>query len=99
MAATLKVHKCHIQKVCFRLPYGEKILLIGCWPRFREEFLRFDDSKATPILGVCYNHTHITRESAVMASECSLEAMVREFHIYEDIWDATVGEELPCQRA
>ena len=33
-----------------------------------------------------------------MVSEFSIEAMVREYHIYEDIWDATVGEELLCQR-
>ena len=37
-------------------------------------------------------------ETAVMASELSVGAMVRGYHIYEDIWDATVGEELPCQR-
>ncbi len=28
----------------------------------------------------------------------SLEAMVRGYHAYKDIWTAVVGEELPCQR-
>ena len=44
------------------------------------------------------NHTHITRESAVMVNEFSVEAIVGGYHIYEDIWNATVGEEMPCQR-
>ena len=33
-----------------------------------------------------------------VAREFSIEAMVCRYHIYEDIWDATVGEEQPCQR-
>ncbi len=28
----------------------------------------------------------------------SVEAMVRGYHTYKDIWTAVVGEELPCQR-
>ncbi len=28
----------------------------------------------------------------------SVEAMVRDYHAYKDIWTAVVGEELPCQR-
>ncbi len=28
----------------------------------------------------------------------SVEAMVRGYHAYKDIWTAVVGEELPCQR-
>ena len=28
----------------------------------------------------------------------SIEAMVRGYHVYQDIWNATVGEELYCQR-
>jgi len=46
------------------------------------------------------NHTHITRESAVMASDYLVAWIVefsvilaRGYHIYEDTWDATVGEE------
>ncbi len=27
----------------------------------------------------------------------SVEAMVRGYHAYKDIWTAVVGEELPCQ--
>ncbi len=27
----------------------------------------------------------------------SVEAMVRGYHTYKDIWTAVVGEELPCQ--
>ena len=37
-------------------------------------------------------------EGAVMASEFSVKAMVHGYHIYEDIWDATVGKELQCPR-
>ncbi len=28
----------------------------------------------------------------------SIEAVVRGYHAYKDIWTAVVGEELPCQR-
>ena len=28
----------------------------------------------------------------------SVEAIVRGYHTYKDIWAAVVGEELPCQR-
>ena len=28
----------------------------------------------------------------------TIEAMVRGYHIYKDVWLATVGEQLPCQR-
>ena len=28
----------------------------------------------------------------------SVEAMVRGYHVYKDIWAAVHGEELPCQR-
>ncbi len=28
----------------------------------------------------------------------SVEAMLRGYHAYKDIWTAVVGEELPCQR-
>jgi len=31
--------------------------------------------------------------------ECfNIKSCVRGYHVYEDIWDASVGEELPCQR-
>ena len=51
---------------------GTKVSLIGRWQRFSQKnFSQFDDRKATPTLGVA-NHTHITRESAVMASEFSV---------------------------
>ena len=33
-----------------------------------------------------------------MAVSFSVNAMVRGYHIYEDIWYASVSEELPCQR-
>ncbi len=26
------------------------------------------------------------------------ESCVRGYHVYKDIWEASVGEELPCQR-
>ena len=28
----------------------------------------------------------------------SVSSMLREHHIYKDIWDASIGEELSCQR-
>ena len=28
----------------------------------------------------------------------SVEAMVRGYHVYKDIWTAVVGEEFPCKR-
>ena len=33
-----------------------------------------------------------------MAVSFSVNAMVRGYHVYQDIWDASVSEELPCQR-
>ena len=32
------------------------------------------------------------------AASFSVEAMVRGYHVYKDIWATVVGEELPCQR-
>ena len=28
----------------------------------------------------------------------SVEAMVRGYHVYKDVWAAVVGEEFPCKR-
>ena len=28
----------------------------------------------------------------------SIEAMVRGYHVYRGIWNAALGEQLPCQR-
>jgi len=36
--------------------------------------------------------------AVIMASKICVEAMVRGYHIYKVIWDANVGEELPCRR-
>ena len=33
-----------------------------------------------------------------MAASFTVEAMVRGYHSYKDIWAASLGEELPCQR-
>ena len=33
-----------------------------------------------------------------MAVSFSVNAMVRGSHVYQDIWDASFSEELPCQR-
>ena len=34
-----------------------------------------------------------------MASECfSVEAMVGSYHVYKDMWDTAVGEQLHCKR-
>ena len=34
----------------------------------------------------------------MMAASFTVEAMVRGYHTYKDIWAASLGEELPCQR-
>ena len=60
---------------------GTKSLWIGHWQRFREKVFTVRRSH-----WVYANHTYITHESAVMASEFSVEAMVRGYHTYEDIW-------------
>ena len=74
---------------------GIKFLQIGCWQRFRKNFfaVRRLQSHAHSPYWVYANRTCITRESAVRVSEFRVEAMVRGYNIYEDIWDATVGEE------
>ena len=28
----------------------------------------------------------------------TVDAIVREYHVYQDLWDASVGEQLPCER-
>ena len=76
---------------------GDKIF--ADWPLAkisRESFRGLTIAKPRPYW-VPANHTHITRESAAMAKELTVEAMVHGYHIYEDILDATAGEEQPCQ--
>ena len=34
----------------------------------------------------------------IAGSSFCVEAMIRGYHVYEDIWSAVVGEELPCKR-
>ena len=43
------------------------------------------------------NHTPCTR-GVEMACYFKVEAIVRGYHQYKEIWDAHVGEELECQR-
>ena len=45
---------------------------------------------------MCRQKDH-TQVRSKMAS-FSVEAMVRGYHIYKDIWTAVVGEEFPCKR-
>ena len=33
-----------------------------------------------------------------MAVEVSMEAMIRGYHVYRDVWSAVVDEELACKR-
>ena len=35
---------------------------------------------------------------AIRHGEVSIESCVRGYHIYSDIWEASVGEQLPCER-
>ena len=32
-----------------------------------------------------------------MAFEFVFESMVRGYHVYKDVWDANIGETLPCE--
>ena len=75
---------------------GTKFLRIGCWQRFREKVFVVRRLQSHTHTG-CLLTTPTSHESAAMAKELSVEAMVRGYHIYEDIWDATAGEEQPCQ--
>ena len=43
------------------------------------------------------NHTPCTHE-VQMASYFEVEAMVRGYHQYKEIWEAEVGKQLKCQR-
>ena len=71
--------------------YGEKFSwdkIFANWPlakTLRKYFCGSMITKPRPYW-VYANHTHITRESAVMVNEFSVEAMVRGYHTYEDIW-------------
>ena len=54
---------------------------------------------------VCLLAMPITREvvcSSKKMERCSscftVEAMVRGYHVYKDIWEAELDEELPCQK-
>ena len=33
-----------------------------------------------------------------MEEELVIELCVRGYHVYKDIWEAAIGEELPCER-
>ena len=49
-----------------------------------------------PILSHMYNsEMATTRELNV---QFSVEAMVRGYHAYENVWVAVIGEELACKR-
>ena len=42
-------------------------------------------------------NTTNTRQIFTMAFEFNFESMVRGYHVYKDVWDATIGETLPCE--
>ena len=44
------------------------------------------------------NHAHCARAVEIMARFFGVEAMVRGYHKYKDIWEAEFGEQLPRQR-
>ncbi len=44
------------------------------------------------------NHTTCTRGVEMVCLYFEVEAMVRGYYQYKEIWDAKVGEELECQR-
>ena len=42
---------------------------------------------------------HVVQLLMTEKMECfDIKSSVRGYHIYKDIWEASVGEELPCQR-
>ena len=40
---------------------------------------------------------HVTKIELAMERFC-IDSCVRGYHVYSDIWSASVGEELPCER-
>ena len=42
-------------------------------------------------------NTTNTRQIFTMALEFNFESMVRGYHVYKDVWDATIRETLPCK--
>ena len=34
----------------------------------------------------------------VMSESFTLQSMIRGYHVYKEVWDAVVGETLPCQQ-
>ena len=70
----------------FHILYGEKFSwgkIFMNWPLAKISWKSFTVRRSHWVYA---NHTYITHESAVMASEFSVEAMVRGYHTYEDIW-------------
>ena len=44
-------------------------------------------------------HVHVVPSSSLIKMErFAFESCVRGYHVYKDIWEASAGEELPCQR-
>ncbi len=40
----------------------------------------------------------VPSSSSIKMEHFAFESCVRGYHVYKDIWEASVGEELPCQR-
>ena len=50
--------------------------------------------------GVGYGITHIAHDRAIFDCyyEFTIPSSLRIYHVYEDMWEATIRENLPCQR-
>ena len=48
--------------------------------------------------GLRSNHTHCVRKLKMAGGYFEVEAMVRGYHQYKEIWNASIGEGLECQR-
>ncbi len=40
----------------------------------------------------------VPSSSSIKIERFAFESCMRGYHVYKDIWEASVGEELPCQR-
>ena len=62
--------------------------------------------KATPFNYYDFKHACAHKDSCLLgkremsedSASFTIEAMVRGYHVYRDVWHATMAEQLPCQR-
>ena len=87
-----------------KLPYGEKFSQDKIFVDWLLAKILRKNVHGLMIAKPCSHHTatptshmqffSVKSAVIVMVSKFSVEAMVHGYHIYEDIWDPTIGEEL-----